>query len=140
MSLTLLLCLHCLKVEIVASPAERFAIHTITQSTVGANGQEYQDLAPLASDIDFLQDSLHKLLTMLQTTLDYVNKVVEGQVEGDSNVGYIISQALSAIPRIDADAYQKTFSNSEKDIRMVQNLIALVEEQLNIASPLLVAL
>lgn len=128
-----------IEVEVVASPAERFAIHTITESTVAPNGQEYLELAPLASDIDLLESSLHKLLTMLETTLEYVSKVVEGNTEGDSNVGYIISRALSSIPRIDTDAYQKTFSNSEKDIRMVQNLITLVEEQLKIASPLVVA-
>lgn len=128
-----------LEVEITASPSERFAIHTIAQSTATPNGQEFSTLGPMAADIDFLENALHKLLAMLETTLGYVNKVVDGSVPGDSNLGYQISTALSAIPRIDADAYQKTFSNSEKDIRMVQNLISLVEEQLKIASPLVVA-
>jgi translation initiation factor 3 subunit F len=128
-----------IEVEVVASPAERFAIHTITQSTESPSGQEYQSAAKLASDIDFLQRALQQLLRMLETTLGYVNKVVDGSIEGDDNIGYMISTALSSIPRINAGAYQKTFSNSEKDIRMVQNLISLVEEQLKIASPLVVS-
>lgn len=127
-----------IEVEVLASPPERFAIHTIAQSTVSASGQEYQALAPLASDVDFLQNALQKLLVMLDTTLTYINKVTDGIIEGDSNVGYMISNALSAIPRIDADAYQKTFSNSDKDIRMIQNLISLVQEQIKIAAPLVV--
>ena len=129
-----------IEVEVVASPEERFAMHTVAQSTSlkEEDKQEFSSLAPLASDVDFLQNALLRLQGMLDTVLQYVNKVVEGQIEGDNNVGYLIATALSAIPRIDADAYQKTFSNSEKDIRMVQNLIDLVEEQLKIASPLVV--
>lgn len=128
-----------IEVQVTSSPAERFAIHTITQSTVEPNGQSYADLAPMASDIDFLKDALEKLLSMLDQTQKYVSQVESGKIEGDDNIGYVISQALGSIPRIDADAYQKTFSNSEKDIKMVQNLIALVEDQLKIASPLVVA-
>jgi len=128
-----------IEVEIVASAPERFAIHTVAQSTVTNDGAEYKSLAPIASDIDFLKIALQKLLGLLTSTLDYVNKVVDGSIEADNNIGYQIAQALSSIPRIDADAYKKTFSNSEKDIRMVQNLISLVEEQLNVAAPLVVS-
>jgi translation initiation factor 3 subunit F len=127
-----------IEVEVAASPAERFAIHTIAQSTAVTNSHEFADVAPLATDVDFLQTALLKLLGLIEQALAYVNKVVDGSQEGDGNIGFLISTALSSIPRIDTEAYHKTFTSSEKDIRMVQNLIMLVEEQLKIASPLLV--
>lgn len=128
-----------IEVEVESSPPEKFAIHTIAKSTASnKDGDNFEGLGTIATDVDFLQNALVQLLGMLDSTLGYVNKVVDGQIEGDNNIGYLISTALSSIPRIDADAYQKTFSNSEKDIRMIQHLISLVEEQLKIASPLVV--
>ena len=66
-----------IEVEVVPSASERFAIHTISQSTAApsSTGHEFVSLAPMASDIDFLENALQKLLAMVDTTQSYVNKV-----------------------------------------------------------------
>lgn len=89
--------------------------------------------ASILSDIDNLEMSLGQLLQNIETVSDYVQDVVEKKVEGDAEVGLKLAEALSAIPSVDRDVFNKAFNGSVQDLLVVQYLVQLTGAQITLA-------
>lgn len=83
-----------------------------------------------------LQQSMEKLLGMLETASDYVHRVVDGSVPPDDDVGRQIADTLSSVPRVRPEAFDKMFSDSLQDLLMVTYLSNITRTQLTIAEKL----
>jgi len=86
--------------------------------------------ATILSDFDGLELSMGKLLENLETVTAYVNKVVEGKVKGDPEIGRAISAALASVPNLDTHSFEKIYSSNMQDLLMILYLSNLSRAQL----------
>lgn len=83
----------------------------------------------LASDLAHVKKSTDALQRMLTTCSEYVNKVVSGEIQGDEKVGRYLLDTISAVPKVDAAQFEKTFNNVLQDLLMVVYLANLTRSQ-----------
>jgi len=83
-----------------------------------------------------LQVSMERLLEMLETCSEYVDKVVDGMISADDDVGRNISEVLNSVPRIRPEVFDKMFNDSLQDLLMVTYLSNITKTQLTIAEKL----
>lgn len=73
---------------------------------------------------------------MLETCSEYVDKVVDGSISPDDDVGRNISEVLNSVPRIRPEVFDKMFNDSLQDLLMVTYLSNITKTQLTIAEKL----
>ena len=73
---------------------------------------------------------------MLERVSAYVNEATSNPDKRDSSVGYLIESALSSVPRINPEQFDKMFNNSLQDMLMITYLTNLMRAQLAIADKL----
>jgi len=83
-----------------------------------------------------LELSLKNLLGMVDTVQDYVNKVLEGKVNGDSRVGRFLADTVSSLPRVDSLLLENIFNSSLQDLLLVVYLSNLTRTQLLLSEKL----
>lgn len=94
----------------------------------------------LASDLDHVEEATKATRAMLDKCLQYVSRVVAGEVPGDARIGRFLLDTISAVPKIDAAQFEKMFNNVVQDLLMVVYLsnltrtqVALQEKLMNMA-------
>lgn len=89
--------------------------------------------ATILSDFENLQIALSKLWEMIQSCSTYVESVVEGKVEGDSEIGLMLSHAIAAVPHLNAADFDQMFSGNIQDLLSILYLSNVTRTQLAIA-------
>lgn len=89
--------------------------------------------ATILSDFENLQTALAKLWEMIQACSVYVESVVEGKIEGDSEIGLTLSHAVAAVPHLNSAAFEKMFSENILDLLSIMYLTGVTRTQLAIA-------
>jgi len=79
---------------------------------------------------------MEKLLEMLETASEYIEKVVDGKIEADDAIGRQIADTLSSVPRIRSEMFDKMFNESLQDLLMVTYLSNITRTQLTISEKL----
>ena len=120
-------------VEIVASPAERVGVNAIIRSTIDKSSGKPLSAVPALGDIKPLDDSVNELFKMVTTISDYVDAVVAGKIEKNSEVGLKIANAVGAVPHLDPESFDRMFNSSVQDLLMVSSLSKLTQLQMAIA-------
>jgi len=87
----------------------------------------------LMSQLEALELSLTNLWDLIDTTQNYVAKVVDGKAEGRAAVGRAIANALSALPHFDPQHFSKLFNENIQDLLMVVYLANLTRTQIALA-------
>eukprot|EP00559_Dactyliosolen_fragilissimus_P001117 CAMPEP_0184862302 /NCGR_PEP_ID=MMETSP0580-20130426/6774_1 /TAXON_ID=1118495 /ORGANISM="Dactyliosolen fragilissimus" /LENGTH=357 /DNA_ID=CAMNT_0027360089 /DNA_START=544 /DNA_END=1617 /DNA_ORIENTATION=- len=80
-----------------------------------------------------LHESMTKLQDMLEIASSYVDSVVDGSTPADDAIGRKIADALSGVPRIRPESFEKMFNESLQDLLMVTYLSNLTRTQLGLA-------
>jgi translation initiation factor 3 subunit F len=122
---------HEIRLEVKSSESERICIDRMigaSSTSKGASTNQDESLA--------LQISMEKLLAMLETCSEYVDKVVDGTISPDDEVGRDISETLNSVPRIRPEVFDKMFNDSLQDLLMVTYLSNITKTQLTIAEKL----
>jgi translation initiation factor 3 subunit F len=83
-----------------------------------------------------LQVSMEQLYELLDSTLKYVDAVVDGTIQPDAEKGRQIADTLATVPRVRPEILDKLFHNSLQDLLMVTYLSNLTRTQLEIAEKL----
>lgn len=91
---------------------------------------------PIDNDIDGLERSIKRLVSMLNDVETYVQGVTSGKIAADDELGRRIANVLGTVSRIDAGSFDKLFNNSLQDLLMVMYLTSLARAQLHIAEKL----
>jgi translation initiation factor 3 subunit F len=117
---------HELNLKLKTNEPERICLHEMIE----ANGEKKE------KPVDALQVSMEKLFSLLDSTLDYVNQVVEGKVPADAEMGRQIADTLATIPRIRPQVFDELFHDSLQDLLMVTYLSNITQTQLTIAEKL----
>lgn len=87
------------------------------------------NIMSLTSDLDHVTTSIDSLQEHLSHALEYVEKVLAGEVKGDDKIGKYLLDTISAVPKIDADSFESMFNNSLQDLLMVVYLANLTRTQ-----------
>ena len=83
-----------------------------------------------------LQVSIEKLYSLLDETLSYVDKVVDGKLPPDAEVGRKLADTLASVPRVRPEVFDRLFHDSLQDLLMVTYLSTITRTQLTIAEKL----
>jgi translation initiation factor 3 subunit F len=83
-----------------------------------------------------LQLSMEKLHSLLESTLQYVDSVVDGKLDPDAEVGRQIADTLATVPRIRPEIFDRLFHDSLQDLLMVTYLSNITRTQMTIAEKL----
>lgn len=118
---------HEIRLAVKSSESERICIDRMIGSA-DASTNEDESLA--------LRVSMEKLLEMLETCSEYVDKVVDGTIPADDEMGRDISETLNSVPRIRPEVFDKMFNDSLQDLLMVTYLSNITKTQLTIAEKL----
>lgn len=122
---------HEIRLSVKSSESERICIDRMIGASSTPEGAN-----PTADETAALQVSMEKLLEMLETCSEYVDKVVDGTISPDNEVGRDISETLNSVPRIRPEVFDKMFNDSLQDLLMVTYLSNITKTQLTIAEKL----
>jgi len=90
----------------------------------------------LINDIEGLEISLKKLIEMLEAVTRYVDKVLDGSIKPNNNIGRFLADTIASLPRVDSAQFDKMFNNSLQDLLMVVYLANLARTQLVLSEKL----
>jgi len=113
-------------VSITCYAPERVGLDFISQ----AKHDRKNRTVAMSSDLSQVKGACHKLGSMLETVLAYVDGVVTGEVAPDPQIGRHLLKLLSSIPKTDPEAFQKMLNDNMKDLLMVVYLSNLTKAQL----------
>lgn len=122
---------HEIRLSVKSSESEKICIDRMIGSASTEKGASPDQDESLA-----LKVSMEKLLEMLETCSAYVDKVVDGSIVPEEEVGRDISETLNSIPRIRPEVFDKMFNDSLQDLLMVTYLSNITKTQLTIAEKL----
>jgi len=89
--------------------------------------------SPLGSDLENIESSMKKLDSTIDSLLTYVQKVVDGKIDADNNVGRFLLSTLSAIPKWDPTELERISNNNIQDLLLVSYLANLTRTQLQLS-------
>lgn len=134
---------HEVRLVLKANESERIAVNEMIKAqedrgvaAVETVEVDRPDRTLSSSKDEALQQSMEKLLGMLETAGDYVHRVVDGSMPPDDDVGRQIADTLSSVPRVRPEAFDKMYSDSLQDLLMVTYLSNITRTQLTIAEKL----
>jgi len=122
---------HEIGLAVKSSESERICIDRMIGSSSSPEGAN-----PTQDESAALRVSMEKLLAMLETCSEYVDKVVDGTISADDEVGRDISETLNSVPRIRPEVFDQMFNDSLQDLLMVTYLSNITKTQLTIAEKL----
>jgi translation initiation factor 3 subunit F len=126
------------KVVFMHETAEKASIDFMMKnlSLSAAKTPAESDALITQNDVKNLETSMQRLLEMLETVSEYVDKASKDPSMRDGSIGYMIETALSSVPRINPAAFNKMFNDSLQDMLMITYLTNLMRTQLAIADKL----
>ncbi|KAG7881340.1 hypothetical protein KL938_003470 [Ogataea parapolymorpha] len=84
-----------------------------------------------------ISGSVANVASLLDTLQAYVQKVIKGEIEGDSNVGKRLLETLNTQPSsIDPDQLHTMLQNHADDASLVEYLASCVKQQLDLSAKL----
>lgn len=131
---------HELQVALYSNDVETICLREMIKSSPQLSNGSYPGtktfVANESSSVSGLQVSLEKLHQLLESTLQYVDSVVDGTVPMDAEKGRQISDTLASIPMIRPEVFDKLFHSSLQDLLMVSYLSNVTRTQMEIAQKL----
>jgi translation initiation factor 3 subunit F len=125
-----------LSLSLKSNEPETLALHQMIKDERRAQGTGNGEKETAQDTADNLQASMEKLYALLDSTLTYVDSVVDGKTAADPDVGRKIADTLATIPRVRPEVFDKLFHNSLQDLLMVTYLSNITRTQLTIAEKL----
>lgn len=135
-----------IQVETITTKAEDIALecmlktHTQSSKDNGVNNDDTSSQRQLTStltELQTLEGTIKRLYAMIETSSDYVDRVLEGKIESDASVGRDFAKAIMSIPELSPDVFDHIFNSSLQDLLMVNYLSSLTHAQISISEQLL---
>ena len=87
------------------------------------------NMATLGTDIEQVSGGIDKLDSMLEQVLQYVDRIISGEAEGDQRIGRFLLDTVAAVPKVESSEFEKSFNSSLQDLLMVVYLANLTRSQ-----------
>lgn len=135
---------HEVRLSLQSNEPEAICLDQMIQQTQKRSNDDDNNnsntTTPASTNVDnsaaALQGSMEKLLGLLDTASKHVDQVVDGQAEADATVGRQIADALTSVPRIRPEVFDRLFHDSLQDLLMVTYLSNITKTQVTIAEKL----
>jgi len=114
-------------IEVTYYDAERLAIELLQEGKSNVK----KTVKP-GMDMAHMKTSLDNISQMLTSVHDYVDKVVNGQISMDSNIGRSLMKIVDAVPLIDPQMFDTLMTNQMNDLLMVSYLSNLIKIQITL--------
>eukprot|EP00516_Mucochytrium_quahogii_P006853 CAMPEP_0203764318 /NCGR_PEP_ID=MMETSP0098-20131031/17604_1 /ASSEMBLY_ACC=CAM_ASM_000208 /TAXON_ID=96639 /ORGANISM=" , Strain NY0313808BC1" /LENGTH=289 /DNA_ID=CAMNT_0050660125 /DNA_START=80 /DNA_END=949 /DNA_ORIENTATION=+ len=125
-----------IKIELQCSEPERIGLDLMIKRK-GRNridpNKQICETQPIASEIENLEQSIARLLSMLESVSAYVDDVVADRKTPDYKIGTEIASVVSLVPHIQPEIFAKSMRNNLSDLLMVVYLSNLTRTQLAVA-------
>ncbi|GAB2285759.1 Eukaryotic translation initiation factor 3 subunit F [Dionaea muscipula] len=90
----------------------------------------------IPSDLEGMEASMEKLLTLIDDVYKYVDDVVEKRVAPDNDIGRLIADTLSSLPKMSPTAFDKLVNDGLQDQLLLVYLSSITRTQLSLAEKL----
>ncbi|PKI46641.1 hypothetical protein CRG98_032983, partial [Punica granatum] len=88
----------------------------------------------LPNDLEGMEASMGRLLSLIDDVYKYVDSVVEGHVPADNNIGRFIADAVASVPKL--STFDKLVNDSIQDQLLLLYLSSITRTQLSLAEKL----
>jgi translation initiation factor 3 subunit F len=119
-----------MKLDIKAHETEKIGVNYLCHS------ERWGPSTKLGSGMETLEASIKKLLAAIDVASAYVQDVLSGKTTADDSIGRVLSEAVAAVPKMDAAAFERMFNSSLQDLLMVVYLGSLTRTQLALSQKL----
>ena len=121
-----------LPTSLFTSEPEQTALNFLTKPpAAGTEGHRME------TDLDALAASLEHVQSQLQRVLDYVRKVLAGEIEGDKAVGRFLNDTIGVVPAgLDGPELETLFNSHLQDVFMVSYLSRIINAQAEVSTRL----
>lgn len=110
--------------EVLVHKPERVALDLL-----GKGMSNPKRTVSLVTDLDQVSEATDSLQHKLAQVGQYVTKVINGEIEGDAEIGRYLLDTISAVPKVDPAKFEKMFNNTLQDLLMVVYLANLTKTQ-----------
>lgn len=121
------------KVDLHFSDAERLCIDRMIKGQKDPFAAP-QSLASLPTEMANVQASMDRLVSLIDTTLAYVEDVKAGKRAADPRAARHIADAIASLPKLSPEVREAAFASNMNDVAMVSYLCSLTQTQLAIAA------
>ncbi|CAN8317437.1 unnamed protein product [Cochlearia groenlandica] len=90
----------------------------------------------LPNDLDGMELTMERLLTLINDLYKYVDSVVEGQTSPDNNIGRFIADAVASLPKLPPQVFDNLVNESLQDQLLLLYLSSITRTQLSLAEKL----
>lgn len=115
----------------LASESEKIGLDMIIESPPEGNALDSPSM--LMNDTNHLESVLQLLLQNLEQVENYVHQVINGEIDGNESIGWLIGDALSSVPNLSPSKFEQMISNRLQDFLMMVYLGKMTKAQLVIA-------
>lgn len=114
------------------SDVDKATLNLVSKAATNLETRE----TPIEADIMALEECVTKLKNVVDVLAKYAQDVAAGNVAANPAVGRFIMDAISEVPKLDKDEFDKIFSKKLQDNIMVAYLANLTKAQLSLADKL----
>ncbi|XP_009627880.1 eukaryotic translation initiation factor 3 subunit F [Nicotiana tabacum] len=90
----------------------------------------------LPNDLEGMEASMQRLLSLIDDVYKYVDDVVEGRVPQDNKIGRFISDTVASLPKLSSEDFDKLINDGLQDQLLLLYLASLTRTQLSFAEKL----
>ncbi|KAK4760002.1 hypothetical protein SAY87_023133 [Trapa incisa] len=109
-------------------------LRMVEAERVGLDILKKQTVDKLPNDLDGMEATMQRLLSLVDSVYEYVDNVVEGRIPADNNIGRFIADSVASIPKLsDLD---KLVNDSIQDHLLMLYLSSITRTQLSLAEKL----
>ncbi|KAK4798016.1 hypothetical protein SAY86_030342 [Trapa natans] len=109
-------------------------LRMVEAERVGFDILKKQAVDKLPNDLDGMEASMQRLLSLVDTIYEYVGNVVEGRVPADNNIGRFIADSVASLPKL--SSLDKLVNDSIQDHLLMLYLSSITRTQLSLAEKL----
>jgi len=117
-------------IEIISYDAERLATDLLQ------DGKSTKRVVKPGMDLVNAKLALDDIYVMLNSIIEYVDKVLSGKISMDSNVGRHLSRIIDSVPVLDPQTFDTLMTNQMNDLLMVSYLSNIVKAQVLLSEKL----
>eukprot|EP00884_Botryococcus_braunii_P007735 jgi/Botrbrau1/16963/Bobra.49_2s0025.1 len=111
-------------------------VRTVELEKLGVDVMQKVETDKLPKEMDSLEVTFRRLLTLLEQTYDYVDGVVEGKTPADPVIGRYIADSVAAVPYISPADFETLLTEGAQDDLLILYFSKLVKSHLALADRL----
>lgn len=111
-------------------------LRMVDAERVGFDVLKATSVDKLPNDLEGMELTMERLLTLINDVYKYVDSVVGGQIAPDNNIGRFIADAVASLPKLPPQVFDNLVNDSLQDQLLLLYLSSITRTQLSLAEKL----